>query len=240
VIESWQAPERHSLTRTLALHLGPGALLTLAFLLGAPQVGRAGGSSYLALLLCIPLVLVPVEVGILVVEGRRIGHRWWSLTAWGGGSRLSIGEVLLSGAALYVIAMAPTLLIAPWRSVVLGALPGWLPPWVIVDSLPVGVSQGTLWLGLAFSGLVAPVVEELYFRGFLLARIPVGGAWAPAVNTALFSIYHFFSPWNYAVIFMAFLPLAYYVRLRGRLLPVIISRCFFNGLRIAGALAGVS
>jgi len=240
VIQSWQAPERHSLQRTLALHLAPGALLTLAFLLGAPQVVRAGASSYLALLLCIPLVLVPVEVGILVVEGRRTGHRWRFLTACGGRSRLSVGETLLSVAALYLIAAAATLLVAPCRPVVLSALSGWLPPWAIVDSLPAGVSRGTLWFGLAFSGLVAPVVEELYFRGFLLPRIPVGGAWAPAVNAALFSIYHFFSPWNYAAIFVAFLPLAYYVRLRGRLLPVIISHCLFNGLGIAGALAGVS
>ena len=63
-----QAPEPHSLRKSLALHLAPGVLLTLGFLLAAPVVNRAGGSSYLALLLRIPLVFVPFEVGVLLVD----------------------------------------------------------------------------------------------------------------------------------------------------------------------------
>ena len=39
------------------------------------------------------------------------------------------------------------------------------------------------------------MVEELYFRGYLLPRISRLGAWAPLVNTVLFSLYHLFTPW---------------------------------------------
>jgi membrane protease YdiL (CAAX protease family) len=39
------------------------------------------------------------------------------------------------------------------------------------------------------------VVEEMYFRGYLLPRISRLGAWAPLVNTVLFSLYHLFTPW---------------------------------------------
>ena len=63
-----------------------------------------------------------------------------------------------------------------------------------------------------------------------MPRIPLPGLWPPAVSAALFSVYHFFSPWNGVVIFALFLPLAYYVRLRGKLLPVIITHSLFNSV----------
>jgi len=132
------------------------------------------------------------------------------------------------------------MLTAPSRTAILGAVAHWLPPWAIVDGFPEGISANTLLLGLLLSGLVTPIVEELYFRGLLMPRIPVARAWGPAVNAALFSIYHLFSPWNYVVIFVAFLPLAYYVRLRGNLLPAIVTHCLFNSVGIVVALAGLS
>jgi membrane protease YdiL (CAAX protease family) len=93
-------------------------------------------------------------------------------------------------------------------------------------------------LGLFLSGLAASIIEELYYRAFLMPRIPVSGRWAPAVNAALHSICHFYTPWNYLMFFLAFLPLAYYVRLRGNLLPTIITYILFNSVGIIVALAG--
>ncbi|MEV0111553.1 CPBP family intramembrane glutamic endopeptidase [Nocardia sp. NPDC050799] len=40
-----------------------------------------------------------------------------------------------------------------------------------------------------------PLIEELYFRGFLLPRIAHLGGWAPVLSTVLFALYHFWSPW---------------------------------------------
>jgi hypothetical protein len=236
VAEGQYVPERHSLRRTIALHLAPGLLLAFVFWLAAAVVNRAGGSSYLALLLCIPLVLAPVEVGILIAERRRTGVSWRHLVAPLRSARVSIPETLLSGLALYVVAMIATLPVALTRQVILRAAEQRLPSWAIFDALPAGISPKTLWLGLLLSGVVAPIVEELYFRGFLLPRIPAPKACAPAVNAALFSIYHFYSPWNYGPIFAASLPLAYYVRLKGNLLPVIITHSLFNSVGVVAAL----
>jgi len=72
-----------------------------------------------------------------------------------------------------------------------------------------------------------------------MPRIPVSGRWAPAVNAALFAIYHFYTPWNCLVFFLAFLPLAYYVQLRGNLLPTIITHMLFNSVGVILALAGL-
>ena len=234
-----QTPECHSLGKTLALHLAPGALLTTGFLLLGPTIMRTGGSNYLALLLCIPLVLVPSEVGCLLFQKRKRGLGWSSMIVSRKSGHFSIFSVPPIATALYALSILGSVIVAPFRSIVLRTAAHWMPSWAIIDGLPKGISPGTLWLGLVLSGLVAPIVEELYFRGFLLPRIPIAGSWAPVVNAALFSIYHFFSPWNYAAIFVAFLPLAYYVRLSGRLAPAIITHCLFNSVGIAVELVRI-
>jgi len=103
---------------------------------------------------------------------------------------------LLSVAALYLIAEVAAALATPSRTAILSTLAPLLPPWAVFDGLPAGISPYTLYLGLVLSGLVAPIVEELYFRAYLMPRIPVAGRWAPAVNAALFAIYHFYTPWT--------------------------------------------
>ena len=237
--EEWQTPERYSLRKTIFLHLAPGVPFALAFPLAAWLVNRAGGSTYLALILCIPLILVPCEVGVLIVERRRICWNWRSIIAPRVSRRVSILDILLSVAAIYAIAEVAGALAIPSRTAILRAMAHWLPPWAVFDGLPEGISPYALWLGLFLSGLAASIVEELYYRAFLLPRIAVSGRWAPAVNAALHSICHFYTPWNYLVFFLAFLPLAYYVRLRGNILPTIITHILFNSVGVILVLAGL-
>jgi membrane protease YdiL (CAAX protease family) len=44
--------------------------------------------------------------------------------------------------------------------------------------------------------VIGPVVEELYFRGYLLPRIDRFGRGAPVLNAVLFSLYHLWTPWQ--------------------------------------------
>ena len=64
-------------------------------------------------------------------------------------------------------------------------------------------------IALAFNGVAGPITEELYFRGHLLPRLERYGRWAPVINTVLFAIYHFFSPWRYPAIILGFLPITW-------------------------------
>ncbi len=61
-------------------------------------------------------------------------------------------------------------------------------------------------------GLVLPVVEELYFRGYLLPRGSCSGRSRSLVNAGLFTIYHLWQPFNYLTIFVFALLLGYTVR----------------------------
>ena len=86
---------------------------------------------------------------------------------------------------------------------VIDSLFGWLPDWFVrpIDPDRVGDYSREAWLVtlaayLVLNGFVGPIVEELYFRGYLLPRMEWMGRWAPLVNVSLFSLYHFWSPWQ--------------------------------------------
>jgi hypothetical protein len=65
---------------------------------------------------------------------------------------------------------------------------------------------------IILSCISGPFVEELYFRGYLPPRMEgYAGKWAPFLNTVLFSIYHFFSPWENLIRIAASYPLIYLV-----------------------------
>ena len=71
----------------------------------------------------------------------------------------------------------------------------WIPRWFFFDDLMQQrslywrtVRVVTMSLGLVFNGVIGPIAEELYFRGFLLPRLYRVGWWAPLLNTLLFSL----------------------------------------------------
>jgi CAAX protease family protein len=53
----------------------------------------------------------------------------------------------------------------------------------------------TLAACIPLTGLSFPIIEELYFRGFLMPRLSHLGRWAPVLSAVLFSLYHLWSPW---------------------------------------------
>src|SRR5512144_3161973 len=70
-----QGAPKHTIWQTLALHLVPGALITAFYFALAPAVQRAGYPPLAALFLGILVIIVPVALGILLVEGRRRNGR---------------------------------------------------------------------------------------------------------------------------------------------------------------------
>jgi uncharacterized protein len=92
---------------------------------------------------------------------------------------------------------------------------------------------------LVLNGIAGPVVEELYFRGYLLPRIPVARLWAPLINVVLFSLYHFFSPWQNITRIVALMLLVYAVSWKRNLYLSILVHCSLNTLGLLSALATV-
>ena len=97
-----------------------------------------------------------------------------------------------------------------------------------VASSPPVQRRVTLVLAIFLSGLLAPVVEEAYFRGFLLPRMKHLGRLAPVLSALLFGVYHFFTPWSLPIIFVAFLPIACVVQARQNFRIGVVVHAMFN------------
>lgn len=200
----------------IALHLLPGLLIAGFYFVLANVFVQVGLSGYLALILSIPICLVPIELGVMVL---------WAVRFTGSRSILAVVDYQRKGTTADYIAL-PLFLFACLAAVSVAMQPisqyletqwtDWLPAWATQEALISGLAgippaQRSITFALAalLSGVVAPVVEELYFRGFLLPKMGQLGWVAPVVNSFLFAIYHFYFPENVPGIFVAFLPISY-------------------------------
>jgi membrane protease YdiL (CAAX protease family) len=111
---------------------------------------------------------------------------------------------------------------------------GWMPAQFfdtgLMESLS-GYSRGTLLLtGVLFtiSVTAGALVEELYFRGYLLPHMPDRGIWTPLLNTLLFSLYHFWSPWQNVARILAIFPYIYLTWRKRSLAIAITVHCTLN------------
>src|SRR5262249_46854900 len=104
---------------------------------------------------------------------------------------------------------------------------------------PKAVLVPTLLATLATDGVINPAVEELYFRGYLLPRLPVAGWRAIPVSAALFTLQHYWQPWNWLLIFVLELVLTtLVVRLRCLRLGIVM-HILANSFGILATLFGV-
>jgi membrane protease YdiL (CAAX protease family) len=84
--------------------------------------------------------------------------------------------------------------------------------------------------------IATPITEELYFRGFLLPRMARWGIWAPLISVALFSLYHFWLPWENPTRIIALLPLVYAVQWKRNIYLSIAVHSLLNTIGSIGLL----
>jgi len=208
---------KHTMLESILFHLIPGLLIGGAYFLIAPAIRAAGYPSVMALILTAIFILVPVELGVLFWLGKRrngtlslegiVLYRqalpWWQYLLW--------VPVIFVASGLIITLFEPV-------STVMEGWFSWIPESM---RLGMGLSGGfarskliqTYALHLVLIVLVAPAVEELYFRGFLLPRMPEGlGKAGPVVHSLLFALYHVWSPWLFLARTLALLPLIYIVK----------------------------
>ena len=191
--------EQHSGARTLVLHLLPGALITIFYVAAVPIVRDLGFPSMMAIFLAVAFVLIPFQVGYLFYQSRQNEIRLWDLVQY----REPVPRVqfLVIVAGLFAWSgLCFVLLFPPLDNFFIDNMFSWVPEWFFLtedfSAYSTAALLSTWGIGLLLNGVAGPVVEEVYFRGYLLPRISRFGAWAPLLNTVLFSLYHFFTPWQ--------------------------------------------
>ena len=243
-MQTAELEDNHSLFRTTTLSLIPGILILLFLVLFAPPANRLGLSSTFVLFVAIALVLVPVELGYLLFQGKKLNGRFSLKGIMQFQDKIPLWQFFV---------FVPLLLL--WTIFCFGVISPkidpffinnfftWLPSWFFANGFTQNAGQYskavrllTIVLGFVLNGLVGPIVEELYFRGYLLPRLKQVGAWAPLLNIFLFSLYHFFSPWQNCTRILALLPLIYVVWWKRNILIGIITHCSLNLLGMLAML----
>jgi uncharacterized protein len=216
-------------------HLYPGIIITIGFIILTPILIGEYYPPQLSLLLCVLIIALPLLLGhLLWTKKQEEVKSIWALNGYR--NKLPTGRLILYALGLVVFAFLIWGVTQPLNKIVTDKLFRWLPNWYTVQNFS-GYSKEvirlTLILNLVLNGFIAPFVEELYFRGYLLPRMQVWGKWAFVVNGLLFSVYHFWQPHIYITLLLSLLPMTYAVWKTRDLRLGILTHCLLN---LIGAL----
>jgi len=229
---------QHSLWQSILLHLFPGALATIVYLIVALPLMARGWPALFALLLSVVAIAIGIELGILVYQARKANGRLSLQGVVPYRASMPLWQYPALIVPLIAWAFLVTGLLGPLDSLIGERLFAWLPDWFYFSSLEQLAQFPRSTLILVFVVRIVldgtwPIVEELYFRGYLLPRISRYGRWAPLINTALFSLYHFWTPWQNVSRILFMLPIVYVTWWKRNIRIAIITHCTLN---ILGAL----
>jgi len=220
----------HSVWQSILLHLLPGILLLLFFILAVPIVKNLGLPIRFADMLGVLLVLIPFQLGVLFYEGKKRNGRFSLRGVVVYRERIPLWQYFLWVPLLVIWSSIWALLLSPFGDFLVKTVFSWLPAWFIYSDNS-GTSRIILVVMVTVYGIAnvsAAIVEELYFRGYLMPRLSRLKGWAPLVNTVLFSLQHFLTPWQYLFIILGMLPQAYLVSKKRNIYLGILAHSILN------------
>ncbi len=227
---SEQDIQPHSIWQSIILHFLPGALLLVFFVLAVPVVESLGLPLRFAAILGVLLVLIPFELGVLFYEGKKRNGRFSLRGIVVYRERIPLWQYFLWVPLLVIWSSIGALLLSPFGDFLVKTVFSWLPTWFIYSDNS-GTSKIILVVMVTVFGIAnvsAAIVEELYFRGYLLPRLSRIKGWAPLVNTVLFALQHFLTPWQQPFIILGVLPQAYLVSKKRNIYLGILAHSILN------------
>jgi uncharacterized protein len=212
--------ERHPLWLSITLHLVPGMLSVAIFLLlAAPLAKNLGLPPFIGWVIALCLALLPTQLGLLTWLGYQQNKRF----SFDGvvqylDKPLPWKKLVILVVPLTLWFLVIGIVLIPLDTFVYNSLFKWVPfqgagggLTDILGGYPRNVVIASLAASIPLTGLLLPFVEELYFRGFLMPRLPSSGLGYPVLSSILFSLYHFWTPWGFISRVIYLLPAIYFV-----------------------------
>lgn len=210
-------PTQLGLMKTIGMVFGTTGLFTAMYLIAGillPQIPTL-------MIFCVlgVLFLVPVEWFLILRQSRKDYGRFSLEAALIGQEKqpiiktLFIALVLFGAAGIFSITIQPleSSLLFTLREKLLSFLPIGF-DWSNIEhlkSFPQGIIIATCIVYFVFNVFVGPITEEFFFRGYLTAYNSKYGNWTPVIITVIFSLYHFWLPFQNVFRICVFLPMAY-------------------------------
>lgn len=192
------------------------------------------------LLLCIlgTVILMPIELGIILLASKKEYGTYSLKSAFAGQEKVAIWKILIIGFIFFGIAGLLSAFIAPIENHIFAEIRS-----SVLNHLPIGFdwtsyeylksfSRPILILTCVYYGifnvLLGPITEELFFRGYLTSHYEKQSWFTPIWITVLFSIYHFWLPFNNIFRILAFAPVTYVAYKKKNFYITILFHCLCN------------
>lgn len=232
--------EQLSMRRVIPLVFIPAILLLSVFIVSSVAL-KDYVPVYLCLLLSIVIIIVPFEIGVIGIANRRQFGKFGLQAAFKRHVPMPMWKIVLTALLLFSWAGLVFALLQPVEnSLLINSVFKFVPDFLYSTTFTAQLAVFPKWIisltcivNLIFNGLIAPIVEELYFRGYLMSRMERFGKAAPFIVAVLFSLYHLFTPWENITRIIAFIPLHYFVWKNKNLYIGMLAHCACN---LAGAI----
>ena len=192
-------------------------MTAIAFLIFKPLLDPSGYPPLLAFLLAVLLVDLPILLGVMLSEGKKLNGRYSMKGVVLYREKLSWKTFALVLIGAFVVIYALMIVVIPISGFWANSLFSWLPDWMFLDEQTQyqAYTRNTLLvtftLYLVLIGVALPWVEELYFRGYLLPRLSRYDKWAPLLGGLFFGLYHVWQLFGFPTVFLMGAALGYVV-----------------------------
>ncbi len=234
-------------TKELLLKIfAPTIVLSLSYLL----LGHFCDIPHI-LLFCIlgTFILVPMELGVILSASKKEYGTYSLKSALHGQEKIAIWKVLIIAFVFFGIAGLLSAFVAPIENQIFAEMRS-----NVLKNLPMGFdwtnyeymksfSKPVLILTCVYYGifnvLIGPITEELFFRGYLTSHYEKKNSFTPILIAVLFSLYHFWLPFNNVFRILVFAPVAYVAYQKKNLYISICFHCLCNLFSVVGFVLAV-
>ena len=234
--------EQHSLGKSIVLHFMPGVISVILTILAHPLILAMKLPPFFGLLIVgIPAIIL-CHYGWLLYEARKKNGSFSMQGIVLYRERIPFWQYLVFIPLLFVLTFVIMAIFQPLDNFLKINAFFWIPEWLYnmdFNALTPGLRSISVALWVVMGVVIGPIVQEMYFRGYLLPRISRLGNGAPVLNTILFSMMHLFTPWQWISAALAFLLPSYVVYRKRNIYLGILLHCLLNipsGLIILGII----
>lgn len=222
--------------KLIFLHLFPGIALSIMYIFFSKTGIFAAYPKVVILGFSMIFSTIPIELGYLLYTAKREEGTFHIFKILGLKSKLKVKTLVFYSLLLILTGGIFLATLQPLSNYLLNTVFSWIPSWYnfvqAMSPFPKNYIIVAFFVNFFILILIEPVVEELYFRGFLLARMKWMGIYSVLLNVVLFSIYHFYQPWLIIARSVAMLPLYYFVYKKDSLKLGIFVHCLANSIDI--------
>lgn len=236
-----------SLQKILCIIFIPSSILTIVYII-------TGGlkhtiPSLLLFYICATLILFPIEIYVVLNASKKEYGSYSLKSAFTNYNKMSWWKIFIYGAFLFAFAgiMSVTVaplennLFAPISNKLIQSMPVYF-DWKNIENFkqyPKDILLLTCVGYFILNVIVGPIIEELFFRGYLTSKISRYGNFAPLIITILFSLYHFWLPFNNLFRISIFFPAALIAWRKKNIYISIVFHCLCNLLATVSFIISV-